>query len=85
MLSDRHQLLGTNRLVDETTHRFIFFDDGVQIIHKGRRINNLVGIVTTASEGDGHLLIFHIADVFDGAGLKLEHNKKKSKGLSEVF
>jgi hypothetical protein len=31
------------------------------------------------------LTILHFADVVDGAGLKLEHDKKKSKGLSEVF
>jgi hypothetical protein len=31
------------------------------------------------------LTVLHIGDVFDGAGLELEHNQKKSKGLSEVF
>ncbi len=77
MLSDRQQSLATNSRVDETTNRFLFGNHSIQIRHKVAGFSNLIGIVTTTHEGDGHLLILHIADVFDGAGLELEHNKNK--------
>lgn len=76
-LSDRLQLLATNSRVHETTHRLIIADDFVELRHKGSRICDLVGIITPTIESDGDLLISDIRDVFDGAGLKLEHNELK--------
>ena len=74
-LSDRLQLLATNSRVHETTHRLIIADDFVELRHKVSRICNFVGVFTTTNKSDGHLLILHIGDVFDGAGLKLKHNE----------
>ena len=68
------ELIATDGEVDELAHGVFVFDHQVEIGNETSRIGHVVGVVTPTVEGDRHLTILHLRDVFDGAGLKLEHN-----------
>ena len=88
-LSDRHILKHPfpNGEVDKLTDGIFVINHQLKIGNEVSRICDFVSVVTPTIEGDRHLLILHIGDVFDGAGLELKrHNEiKMIKGLSEVF
>ena len=83
--SNLSQLLATDCGVNETTHGFAVSDHVGELSSELLHILHTVGIVTSTVEGNGHFTVLHVRDVLDGAGLKVKHDKKKSKGLSEVF
>ena len=74
------ELIATDCQVDKLTHGVLVFDHQVEIGNELCRIGHVVGIVTPTIEGNSHLTVLHFADVFDGAGLELEHDVKKVKG-----
>jgi len=85
-LLDESQLILTQCIVEKLTNATIRIDGFRQSRNKLFCINHTVGIVSTTSKGDGHLIIDNIRDRFDGGRSELrEHDLELCKGTDGVF